>query len=207
MKNMNRERKAFSLIELLCVVAAVSVLATMVSMSLTNMGSSRLKSGGNLLVDLAYQARQNSMAGEEMTALVMAQNTGDPELDNRAFILLERGAGDAVWTPLTRWTILPEGIAADSVKSVRFTDADQMPDLTPKPGPLPNFRGKTVQPADCAYQVFLPRGGLSIFNISEPRNPSLHLVETGKEAANPGYANYYEVTLDRLTGVPRVKRP
>lgn len=196
--------QAFSLIELLCVVAILSILAALGAVSLVNSGSAKLNAAGNEVVDLINLARQSSMTTGEMIALVMAKDTGDADLNGRSFILLRRGADDEEWRPVTRWTVLPEGVAVESVASQTFTD--NLPNVQPRPGPMPNLRGKEIHSTECAYQVFMPTGRLSILDIIYPSNPVLRIVQSEKYGNSPS-DNYYEITLDRFSGLARVTRP
>ena len=191
----------FSLIELLTVIAIVAMMATFGSMALSNNQSTKVNVGGNLVVDMANRARQNSMAKGVMTALVMARDTASTDSNYRAFILLERASEESEWKPVTPWTYLPEGIAADPDHSTSFVA--QTPNLVPPPNGAPNLNGIAPTSAQCSYQVYLPDGRLSVKGIATATDPMLHLIEKVKGSESP---NYYKVTLNLLTGTPNVER-
>ncbi|HSI84579.1 MAG TPA: prepilin-type N-terminal cleavage/methylation domain-containing protein [Candidatus Methylacidiphilales bacterium] len=195
----------FTLIELLSVIAIISVLATVGNSLLSggNRAAAKLTSAGNLIVDIANRARQNSMSKGVMTAVVMAKSLQATDSNYRSLALMEKASGDTEWKPLTPWIFLPAGITVDPVKSANFIH--QRPLFTPVPDNLPRLGSGSPSATDCAYQVYLPDGRLSVNGISPvPDSPSLHLVE---KVRGTGSANYYRVVLNLLTGMPRIERP
>lgn len=178
-------RKGFSLIELLSVIAVISVMLTASLPAISSISKSRhLSTAGNLVYDLSSQARQNAMTKNAMTALVMSKTTG-------SFVLMELLPGKSTWSPISRWYDLPEGIGVDESASGSFMT---------RPGlayPLGNLTrgGSAISEADCVYQVFLPRGQLVQNGATTP--PILQLVE--KYAG--GRSNYYKVIINQFTGI------
>jgi len=197
-------RSGFSLVELLTVIAIASVLAVFGAKALSQGGASgKISTGGNQIVDLINQARQNSMSKGVLTAVVMAKTVDATDANYRSFVLVEKGASDAAWKPLTRWTSLPTGVAADPIKSASFIS--QKPVFSPEPNNLPPLNGVMPTGGDCAYQVFLPGGNVSTNGVSSSvERPTLHLVEQvrGGEANN-----YYKIVVNLLTGTTTIERP
>ncbi|XHR30992.1 MAG: Tfp pilus assembly protein FimT/FimU [Chthoniobacteraceae bacterium] len=182
--------KGYSLVELLVVAAIISLMTGLGASSLTGNHSANLNTGGNLVVDLAIQARQNSITKNTMTALVM-------DTCGRHFILMEHT--DTDWTAITRWNVLPQNVKVDTTSS-DSSFSTQKPAVTLSN--LPFCSGSNVSADTCSYQIFLPDGRLSVYGISTPMAPSLRLVE----ANTPGN-NYYDISLNYLTGIAKVNRP
>ncbi len=185
------KQPGFSLVELLAVIAVMSILMTLCLPAVTSRShSGRLTAAGNLMVDLAKLARQNSLTKNASTALVIATGNGaDSSLNNRAACLVERTSGGSGWTSVSRWYLLPDGIVVDPAQTTGFLS-------DPKFGNL-SFRGKPV--TTYIYQIFRSDGSLE-GNLITP--PALHLM-----ASQGGSGNYYDVVLNLFTGLAKVDRP
>lgn len=200
-------QKAFTIIELLTVIGIIFLLAGLAFPALRATGGKNLTEGGNLVADLANQARQNASAKGAMTALVLLKNTSDAQYNNRALVLVEKTVGATTWKPITRWNKLPEGVVVDATGSADFID--QIPNVGSTPD-LPSFAGRTVNASDCAYQVFLPGGNLAPASVVSQPPPVLRLVEGTSDAGGPhprNSQNYYDVVINLFTGIPKVDRP
>lgn len=194
--------RAFSLVELLTVLAILSVLATFSAVSLSGTrGSAGITSGGNMVSDLFNLARQNSISKRVMTAVAMPKSVQSENYNYRSFVLIEKGAGSTNWTPVSRWTTLPEGIVVDKTQSLNFIE--NAPDVSVSD--LPPIDGKHTQANECAYQIFLPDGRLCTRGFSSQVSPSLKIVEAASQEGN--IRNYYEITLNPLTGTSKIDRP
>ena len=201
--------RGFTLIELLAVLAIVGIMVSLGTAAFSSINRSRgVENGGNLLVAMVNQARQNSISKGVLTALVMPKSVAGTEVNYGAFALAEKAPGDAEWKPLTPWGFLPDGIVADRGRSETFVD--QTPSFTPPPTEnLPRLpgRGVSTKPgsADWAYQVFLPDGRLSINGLATTSTvPTLYLIEKAKGSTAK---NYYKVEINLLTGNPHIERP
>ena len=105
-------RRAFSLIELIVVIAVLVSLLALVVPAVSGFGrSSALTRGGNLVTNLASLARQEAMTRNTMTALVLLRDQGS-DADYRAFTVAtyEPGLG---WRQTTAWETLPTGVVVD----------------------------------------------------------------------------------------------
>ncbi len=208
----------FSLLELLIITAIMAILALTALPAIVGMSSSgQLTSAGNLIVGLANQARQNAITDDTMTALVrVSSSSSQPQLNNRLFILMEltpaaSATGSPTWTPVSKWEILPPGTVVDP------SVMNQSPSPTlATPLPSLNYKGTAISSSDCAYQVFLPSGGLlsPVASVNTP--PFLRLVTGAMNGSNITYtgnksagipSNYYEVTINPYTGMLKVTRP
>ena len=171
-----------------------------------------LAASGDLVVDLANQARQNSISRNAMTALVLVRNSGNPNWDNRLFITLQMSAANTgttpSWTPVTKWEMLPAGTVVDPSQSSTFVS--QLPTVSPAP-PTLTYLGTPVSASAVCYQIFLPSGGLLLPAGTTPTPPLLHLINgisNGTGVTAHGTAtDYYEVTINPYTGLTKVYRP
>lgn len=205
-KSSERLEKAFSLTELLVVMAIVTLLAGIVAPAMNLVKSRNLTSAGNQVADFVQQARQNSMAKKVMTALVVVNNSPNAEWNGRLVVLMEF-SGNA-WKPITKWTLLPTGIMVDLSGSASFFSAASMPSVSPQVAPPP-YAGNNIGIAQCGFQVFAPGGRLFTTGIANPGSPLLRLVEgsaNGQQVVSSNPENYYDIVINRFTGIPKIDR-
>lgn len=187
----NERRKAFSLVELLVVVAAMGVLLALTGLAVSSLGSSqKLTTAGNATVDLINQARQAARTYNTLTMLAMVKE-GDEA--NRAFSLLafsSTNGTNGIWRPLERWKALPDGIVVNQEASTNFF---RIPPATAIPI---DRAGQTVE---CLAAVFLP-DGRTWTSSSQPQVILLN-------AANGPTNNFYKIIVNPATGVPMIRRP
>ncbi len=199
--------RAFTLTELLAVMAVITLLASLVAPSLNLNRGQSLTNAGNQIVDMVQQARQNSVAKNVMTALVVVGNSSNPEANGRAIVLMELSGDPLKWTPITRWTTLPAGVVIDpdAAKSGFFAGS---PTVDP-PISLPAYAGTPVNMAGCAAQIFAPGGRLVTTGITNPISPLLHVVlgsVNNQQVQQQNAADYYNVVINRFTGLPKIDR-
>lgn len=206
---------AFTLIELMAAITLLLFLSTFTVFSLRGTGgAAALAVGGNRLVGLANQARQNSMTKNVLTALVLVTGQATPSQgDYRAAALLEFDAADASpsWKQISRWEILPTGVVIDNDSSTFLSGSNNTPATAPLPPKLPGkFRGTDI--ANYAARVFLPNGGL--YNPST--SATIQLVEgfvNGGSvklthcASGGSAADYYNIAIVGVTGRSKIERP
>ncbi len=209
-------RGGVTLLELLVVVSLIAALTLAVFAAFSGIGAgSRLNSAGNSVANLALLARQNSLAKNAMTALIMIGNAGT-EGDYRAFGLFEivpredgEPAGSADWSQLGKWETMPEGVTADDCSFAESGDT-----AAPMSPPLPTllYHGATV--AMYQYVVFRPNGSLlrsepacvRLVNGFRPPGTQAVTYTAGRGTAG-GAANYYRVWLVAATGRIKIDRP
>lgn len=150
--NPQRRNWAFSLVELLVVMALISVLIALATGGMSNIGAGRaMDNSGSLLSNLIQQAQQTSTAKNVMTMLVVVP---DSEGRHRLVTLLEYPLGASSWTQTSRWDRFSEGVFLDA-------DASDLPSLSLRHSPFPlKYSGREIGEAAALYLVFLPGGGL-----------------------------------------------
>jgi prepilin-type N-terminal cleavage/methylation domain-containing protein len=214
---LTASRRAYSLIELLAVMAIISALAGLTVGSLSPVKANALTAGGNQIADLLTSARQNSLARHAFTAVVI-KTTGQARYS--AFCLFELTRNDdgtfSQWKMVAPWRLLPEGIRFDpqlavSTPALNFANAANNPGV---PVTLPSvpFRGQSVDlNSATAFQVFAPDGTLTkgaplrLRLLEGAEDSSTGIIYTGQQ--NGGQpANYYDIVLLRETGQPKVER-
>lgn len=228
-------RSAFSLLELLAVIAVLGILMAFLVPAVGNFGrSTALVSAGNRVANLAGFARQTAITKSTMAALVLlcAKEGGtdaDNDPDYRSFAVLEY-SDDRGWSLLTAWETLPVGIIVDHPASglaagdlvkvpgasfftyspVKFPFIDGARNGLTQENPPVRFHGRKI--TRFATRIFMPGGGLK--NPDEPAQ--LRLVEgflqdgrtiyTKPDGKN-GSANFYDLALIGATGITKISRP
>jgi prepilin-type N-terminal cleavage/methylation domain-containing protein len=210
-------RRAYSLIELLAVMAILSALAGLTVGSLSPVKANALTAGGNQIADLLTLARQNSLSRHAFTAVVI-KSTGNARYS--AFCLFEMTQNDdgtfSNWTMTAQWRLLPDGIRFDSRTPdpiANFLDMSTPPS-TPSalPATVP-FRGSPISlSADVAYQVFAPDGTLTkgapvrLRLVEGAEDGASGMTYTGQHSDDDLPLNYYDIVVVRETGQAKVER-
>jgi prepilin-type N-terminal cleavage/methylation domain-containing protein len=209
---LTADRRAYSLIELLAVMAILSALAGLTVGSLSPVKANALTAGGNQVTDLLTSARQNSLARHAFTAVVV-KTSGAARYS--AFCLFELTRNDdgtfSAWKMAGPWRLLPDGIRFDPrpvAGPVNFLDMNTPP-ATPAALPPVPFRGSSV--TNSAYQIFAPDG-----TLTKAAPVRLRLVEAGEDTGNgliyTGQQsggqplNYYDIVVIGETGQAKVER-
>ena len=117
-----RAQKGFSLVELMCVIAVMSIVAVVTATSIQHTAWANVKSGASTLGNTVDYARQYAIFNRCQTALVVATQENDAY---RAFTVLKKD--DTNWSPVSRWQKLPEGVIFDSVTQTSFFNAEPDP--------------------------------------------------------------------------------
>lgn len=191
--------KAFSLIELLCVMAVVMIMMVLAAAISGTSDSQKLRSSGDLISGMATQARQYSLGKNTLTAMVVLA-AGAPE--DRALRTVGLFAlKDGHWERISPWRQFQQGIVAEPGESTFLTGAAQLPS-PPLPGSL-NVSGENV--SSFGYQVFLPNG-----RVLKGGSATLKLVPgflRGGEVIVKNKADYLTVTFIASTGQTKIYQP
>ncbi len=206
---------AFSLVELLVVMAVVALLLGIAGMAFNNFGrSTSLAAAGNRVAAILEQARQHATSQGAMTAVAIATDSASQDR-NQAFVVLAarpRNDGGALtaadWKQVSKWEVLPEGIIVDSGSSFTESGTKLIPSL---PSQLPERAGERAD--SFRYVIFQPSGA-----VLGGAAAGLRLVEGSWAggSGSPTYTrpgpdgtpeNYYKLALIAATGRLKVDRP
>lgn len=185
----SRRIRAFSLVELLVVVAVLSLLMGLSAPGLFR--SAGITNAGNQIVDLTALARQMAVSRNVLTALVFAQPI--PDVKGRAVGLLEYGP-DREWKSVGGWTILPESVYATNSSGHPLPAVTGTPRIT--------FRGNDVTLDNTL--VFYPDGRM---RQSSTPTATVRVVASTDAAAADSASNYYDIVLNRDNSGCQVIRP
>lgn len=174
---------AFSLIELLVVVAVMGILLAMGASVFSSSKGAEVTKAGGVLTDLAHLARQNALSKNTRTMLVIGQVTEAGQPRSAASIW------DAATTnQLERWNLLPVSVVAENsgVPQDEFAGRAEL-----------KFRGAQVD--DPQIYWFYPDGRMGDNLTNAPKLK----VEPRQGEAN----NFYELIFNPVTGTAKVNRP
>lgn len=207
------------------VVISITATVTIATFSgLFGIGAGfKLSGAGNRVSNLALLARQNSLAKNAMTALVMISDS-NTEGDYRAFRLYEivprtdgqpLKAGD--WSPLGAWETTPDGVVVDACTFTSSTVpmTPPLPQITyRKSGVAGTTPSVDSEVGNYQYVVFLPTGALlggapaTVRLVQGYRVPGAQVTTyTSTRGADGKGANYYQISLLGANGRVKIDRP
>ncbi len=201
---------AFSLVELLLVLGVLSLLLGLGVSGMDAWKGQTLSTSGNRFVDYVAMARQNSIAKNVYTAVVI-KTKGDGAYT--AFCLLELSRPDdnspSTWKQVAPWSTLKTGVVFAPVAASNFLSVSGNP-----PADLPtniSFRGKPVDFSNgVAAQVFQPDGTLSAGQSVKLRLAEGYVSDadavTYTRPGNGSGANYYDIVFVRDSGQAKIER-
>jgi len=156
---------AFSLIELLSVVAIISVLGGLLATNLSSVLSSRASAGGVTLVsNLLHSARQQALSAGLPVAVVFAGRSGP---DSRQAVVLLKGTltgGSLDWEAASPWNPLSNGVMVDPIERDDIASLYKQQEGRFDGSALAPFDGRQV--ADYFYLVYRPDGSIDAPEIS-----------------------------------------
>lgn len=202
--------KGFSLIELLAVVALISMLVGMSTFALKgNAGVARLASASGVCATLLDGARETAIVRKSPVAVAFFPSTPQAPA---AVTALQYEHSTKSWSHISRWERLPTGVAFDPGQTLDSNAAlaSNSPAVS-SALPEMNYAGMSYSPGAAdgyAYMIFLPSGAL----FQEHANPAvLHLVEgamTGESFQRTGSSGQtVSLVINPSTGRVKIVRP
>lgn len=207
--------RGFTIVELLTVVAIMSILVSLGMVSLRGVsGGSNLSTSGSRLAGLLESAREEAILKRQPVAVTMLLSGSDDA--RRTFSALEyvpaNGVAPASWKQVSRWETLPAGIVADvsSGTTANLSNAFSSDTSVTVSSVLPTltYRGVSATPGSgYGYLIFMPDG--TIYQASQ--SCALSLVQgswNGSSVQHTGDPNnYLQVVVNDATGRVKVIRP
>jgi len=165
---------AFSLIELLCVVAVLSILAAVTVPGLQSiLKGNALRTASDRAWATLSTGRQEAVSRQANVAVVLTTGrSGASSHKADAFLLLVASPNGSGWTwaPASKWIRLPAGVEVKPESGSYLSSTTASPEVAAYAGisgVLPKIDGETV--ADFTYVVFRPDGSVD----SATANPVL----------------------------------
>jgi len=209
-------RQAFSLVEILTVLAITSILTILAVSSVSALRSTALTASGNQMVGVFAMARQNSISQDAYTAIVIKSNGTGAYSAYCLLQLTRQGDGTlGAWTAITPWHNLGQGIVFESGQANdTFTSSSiALPEALPASFP---FQGQSIDlTATSVYQCYQPDGTLM---GSQSPALRLRLIEGHVDSSSGAFTyqgatvsgqevSYYDLVLVGNTGVTKIERP
>ena len=207
----------FSLVEMLVVLTIMGVLSALTVSSFGVLRSTSLAAAGNNIVDVFAMARQNSIAKNNFTAVVI-QTQGTGALASYCVLDLTRDANGnfGAWTQVSPWRYLPRGVVFENNQSSIDTYMNQSLVSSTLPSALPTsfpFQGSQVDLTSSSYvvQCYQPDG-----TLVGGQQLRLRLIEGSSDlSGNISYqgmkssgsqVSYYDVYFVANTGLTKIAR-
>jgi len=203
-ETMPVKRGAFSLVELLCVMAVISVLMVITVFYAKGPGDAqKLRTAGDMVSGMSMHARQYALSHSTLTAIVILGKSAPATraLRSVAVFALEATPSGAEWKQIVAWRQFQEGVIIDPDESSFFVALARQPSP-----PLPSSLQVGGEPVtDYKYQVFLPNG--RILNENSVTLKVLPGFMTGGSLASTQKNNFLTLTLIGTTGQTKVFQP
>jgi len=206
-----RSRAGFSIIELLAVMAVMSLVVGLTISGANLWKSQQLSASGNQIADLMSMARQNSLTKNTSTAIVI-KTRNDGAYAAICLMELSRSSDGTTgdWQMLSPWSFLKDGVVFSPESASTFLSSGSLPSGFPSQIVC---RGQSVNmTSGAAVQVYQPDGTLAagqtvrLRMIEGTANQAGTVVSThaGSSSANP--ANIYDIVFLRDTGQTKIER-
>ena len=196
--------EAFSLLEMLTVLAIVSILIA-ASVGIFNAQATRpsLTRMGNELVGALTFAQQQAITKNTATAFLVVTSATD-EASSRLYTALRLDGDSQTWIPVMEWKTLPPDVFFDSTSGTS-TFLTNTSAVTPALPSL-SYAGRSFGSADYVFQVIQPSG--LPFGASSPFRFRLirGLMDTPGTVTRIGN-DFCDVVMSDTTGRIGIERP
>ena len=199
----------FSLVEMLLVMAVMSILLVLSYSSFSVFRSTLLASSGNQVADFATMARQNSIAKNAYTAIVI-KTSGTSACSAYCLLQLVRNDDGSFgqWKALTPWKYLPGA----TIFEIGASKDTFMAGGNLQVPPFPSMAGALVfqgapWTGSTSYQIYQPDG-----TLMGGQAVRLRLVQGTADASVPAVTtsvgpNYYDLVFVANSGTVEIERP
>jgi uncharacterized protein (TIGR02596 family) len=200
-----RQRIAFTLLEILLVIALIMILVALLAPGITSIGKAqRLTQAEQLITSQLVLARQIAVAQGQTIEVrfYRYQGASDTSPTFQAIQLIKWGT-DGIQRPADRLHKLPAGVVLYDNTNARSTLLDAARIRTSDPAQNdPDLPEAKAGKYDVASFIFLPDGSTNLDVTGY-----WHVTAASTPIQNTLPANFITVQLDPLNGIPRVYRP
>lgn len=194
-KRYSANARAFSLVEILVVLAIISVIGGMMSGLFKNNKDRDLARTGNMVSDMASNARQTAMSKNRVTALVITPKISPT--DEQGMMLMEFDADAGAWKFSTKWMRIPI--------NVQVVDNSHSQEFVNRIAPL-QLKMENLIVEDYSALLFYPDGRIE--NGEEPlRRLSVRSAADSAEVPSETLRNYYDLLFNLSNSSFHVVRP
>lgn len=199
-KPVSSHKRAFTLLEILVVLAVMAILLALIVPSFNSITAARkLDTSGAQTADLLALARQTAMARGNRVRWELANLGSGAEQDFRIQRIVEFKNG--TWTEASRWITFPDTIILN-------TDAARTNLINPA-GPAStvdfSYQGQVYTDKEVLRVTFLP-DGTTLLSSSQSHFLSLE-PKRGPKDANGDSANWLTIVINPVTGTAETYRP
>jgi len=215
------KRCAFSLVELLVVVAIISIMAGLLTLGLQGVRAPAIRGAASQVTSGLSLARQVAITKNTKAALFIANDTGNGRIPYRHWSVgyLDKSSGN--WTLAKKWEPLPEGavfletLMNASYNVLKKNDCPQQVGQPQIPTGFANTTNITIDGklfTGIPYILFGSDGAAINGNVATPlTNAAIRiasgLANTNREVTLTSTNQYFFVETDGMVGRIRMRAP